>query len=45
MLNQKFGMGEKPSEQPLALGDKVQAFINKKSDIEGVQFYRFVLVL
>ncbi|XP_058793583.1 protein ecdysoneless [Phymastichus coffea] len=39
MLSQQFGLSSKPAEQPLGLQGKVEAFINKKSGIEGVQFY------
>ncbi|KAL7299746.1 hypothetical protein TKK_0007496 [Trichogramma kaykai] len=39
LLGQQFGIPSKANDQPMALQDKVQAFINQKSDIDGVQFY------
>ncbi|XP_011496388.1 PREDICTED: protein SGT1 homolog ecdysoneless [Ceratosolen solmsi marchali] len=39
MLNQQFGMHKKKIQQPLNLQDKVQAFINQRSGVEGVRFY------
>lgn len=40
MLGQQFGISGKGSENPLGIQDKVQAFINQKSGIEGVQFLK-----
>lgn len=39
MLGQQFGIAGKGAEQPMGLQEKVNAFINQKSGIEGVQFF------
>ncbi|OXU22327.1 hypothetical protein TSAR_007647 [Trichomalopsis sarcophagae] len=39
MLGQQFGIAGKGGEQPMGLQEKVNAFINQKSGIEGVQFF------
>lgn len=41
MLEQKFNFEslDKDSSKPLGVQDKVKAFLNQKSDLDGVGFY------
>lgn len=45
LLNQQWGSSKdkKHEHEPLSLREKVQAFLNQNSDIDGVQFVEYVL--
>lgn len=47
LLNQQWGNSKdkKHEHEPLSLREKVQAFLNQNSDIDGVQFVEYVFLL
>ncbi|XP_015110485.1 protein ecdysoneless [Diachasma alloeum] len=38
MLNQHWGLAEKKSQEPTSIKEKIKAFLNQTSDIEGIEF-------
>lgn len=38
MLNQHWGLAEKSNHEPTSIKDKIKAFLNQSSEIDGVEF-------